>query len=245
MWRNSPTLTMSAASASGATGAISAALMPLGTTRTTPRGAPTMASIGVAGECAFEQEQFGAAAQKALDRAIDQCRAACGGRNAASRRAACRPGSRSGADISRTKAPPLAPWPCSTSGSSAGEMARHAGRSRACRVGPSSRCIANARNAELHLRRDGRQRRLGARAAGRAVADDADLMPARGLAARDIEDVTENAADRRAGDVHDLEGLADRAWSEPAFGDFDGVAGAERIAQRQRDAGRQRPAPCG
>ena len=42
-------------------------------------------------------------------------------------------------------------------------------------------------------------------AAGRAVADDADVMAARGLAARDIEDVPENAADRRAGDVHDLE----------------------------------------
>jgi hypothetical protein len=35
-------------------------------------------------------------------------------------------------------------------------------------------------------------------AAGRAVADDADVMTARGLAARDIEDMPENAADRRS-----------------------------------------------
>ena len=42
--RNSPTQTMSAASALGATGAISAALMPFGTTRTMPRGVPTIAS---------------------------------------------------------------------------------------------------------------------------------------------------------------------------------------------------------
>ena len=36
-----------------------------------------------------------------------------------------------------------------------------------------------------------------------------------------------------------FERFEDRAWSEPAFGDFDGVAGAERIAQRQREAGRR------
>ena len=44
MWRNSPTLKRLAAPGSGATGDISAALMPFGTTRTMPRGAPTIAS---------------------------------------------------------------------------------------------------------------------------------------------------------------------------------------------------------
>src|SRR5436190_161488 len=61
------------------------------------------------------------------------------------------------------------------------------------------------RDAELHLRCDSRERGLGAGAAGCAVADDADVMTARGLAARDIEDVPENAADWRTGNVHDLE----------------------------------------
>ena len=71
MCRNSPTLTISAASALGATGAISAALMPFGTTRTMPRGAADHRLVGVAGERAFEQEQLGAAAEKPLDGAID------------------------------------------------------------------------------------------------------------------------------------------------------------------------------
>src|SRR5215213_1686433 len=62
-----------------------------------------------------------------------------------------------------------------------------------------------SRNAELHLRRDGRERRLGSGAAGGAVADDADVVSARGLTACDIEDVAEDAADRSPGDVHDPE----------------------------------------
>ena len=71
--------------------------------------------------------------------------------------------------------------------------------------GPELALHGKPRDAELHLRRDGRERGLGAGAAGRAVADDADVMTARGLAARDIEDMPENAADRSAGDMHDLE----------------------------------------
>ena len=203
MWRNSPTLTMSAASASGATGAISAALMPFGTTRTMPRGAPTIACVGVAGERAFEQEQLGAAAQKPLDRAIDHAaqRVAAVMQRAAVRRV---DPDRGGRRISRTKAPPLAPWPCSTSGLSAARWRETC--DEADEVGrPELALHGKPRDAELHLRRDGRERRLGARAAGRAVADDADVMPARGLAARDIEDVAEDAADRSAGDVHDPE----------------------------------------
>ena len=64
-----------------------------------------------------------------------------------------------------------------------------------------------SRNAKLHLRRDGRKRRVGAGAAGRAVADDADLVAARRLAAGDIEDVPENAADRGPRHMHDLQAL--------------------------------------
>ena len=48
-----------------------------------------------------------------------------------------------------------------------------------------------------------RQRRLRAFAAGQAVGDDADLMAAVDLAVGEVEDVTENAADRRAHRVQD------------------------------------------
>ena len=50
-----------------------------------------------------------------------------------------------------------------------------------------------------------RQRRVGAFAAGQAVADDADVVAALGLAVGEIEDMAENAADRRARHMHDLE----------------------------------------
>lgn len=53
-------------------------------------------------------------------------------------------------------------------------------------------------NAELEARGDFRQRLLGAFAAGEAVGDDADVMAAIGLAVGEIEDMAENAADRRA-----------------------------------------------
>ena len=64
-----------------------------------------------------------------------------------------------------------------------------------------------AMNAELEPRRDLRQRRLGALAAGQAVGDDADVMAAVGLAVGEIEDVTEDAADRRAHRVQDTKRL--------------------------------------
>ena len=58
-------------------------------------------------------------------------------------------------------------------------------------------------NAELEARGDFRQRLLGAFAAGEAVGDDADMMAAVGLAVGEIEDMAENAADRRARGVQD------------------------------------------
>ena len=58
-------------------------------------------------------------------------------------------------------------------------------------------------NAELELGSDFRQRLLGAFAAGEAVSDDADVMAAVGLAVGEIEDMAENAADRRARGVQD------------------------------------------
>ena len=64
-----------------------------------------------------------------------------------------------------------------------------------------------AMDAELEARRDLRQRRLGAFAAGQAVGDDADMMAAVGLAVGEIEDVTEDAADRRAHRVQDTKRL--------------------------------------
>ena len=62
-------------------------------------------------------------------------------------------------------------------------------------------------NAELELGSDFRQRLLGAFAAGEAVGDDADVMAAVGLAVGEIEDMAENAADRRARGVQDTKRL--------------------------------------
>ena len=71
------------------------------------------------------------------------------------------------------------------------------------------RLAANGRavNAELELGSDFRQRLLGAFAAGEAVGDDADVMAAVGLAVGEIEDMAENAADRRARGVQDTKRL--------------------------------------
>jgi hypothetical protein len=55
------------------------------------------------------------------------------------------------------------------------------------------------REARFHLG----ERRLRAFAAGEAVGQDADLMPAFDLSLRKIEDVTKDAADRRAHGVQD------------------------------------------
>ena len=64
-----------------------------------------------------------------------------------------------------------------------------------------------AMNAELETRRDLRQRRFGAFAAGQAVGDDADMVAAVGLAVGEVEDMTEDSADRRAHRVQDTKRL--------------------------------------
>ena len=51
------------------------------------------------------------------------------------------------------------------------------------------------------------QRGLGAGAASQAVCDDPDMVSALGLAIGEIEDVTDDAADRRAHGVKDAERL--------------------------------------
>jgi hypothetical protein len=58
-------------------------------------------------------------------------------------------------------------------------------------------------NAKLEARRDLRQRSLGAFAAGQAVGNDADMVAAVGLAVGEVQDVTEDSADRRARRVQD------------------------------------------
>ncbi len=63
----------------------------------------------------------------------------------------------------------------------------------------------DAGEAELQLRRQRRERRIGARPAGGRVGDDADLMAALGLSAGEIEHVAEQAADGGAHDVNDPE----------------------------------------
>ena len=60
-----------------------------------------------------------------------------------------------------------------------------------------------ASNAELEAWRYLGQRRLGAHSAGQAVCDDADIVSALGLTIGEIQDVTNNAADRCAHGVQD------------------------------------------
>ena len=55
------------------------------------------------------------------------------------------------------------------------------------------------------MRRERREASPRRRAAGRRVGNDADAMAARGLGARQIDDVAEQPADRRAQDVQDVE----------------------------------------
>ena len=68
----------------------------------------------------------------------------------------------------------------------------------------------DAGQAERELARQRRECRIRARAAGRGIRHDADLMAARGLPARKVDHVAEQPADRRAQDVEDLEGPSPR-----------------------------------
>ena len=65
----------------------------------------------------------------------------------------------------------------------------------------------DAADAELEAGGDLLQRRLGAFAAGQAVGDDADMVTALCLSIGEIEDMPEDAADRRAHRVQDTKRL--------------------------------------
>src|SRR3984893_10908072 len=62
-------------------------------------------------------------------------------------------------------------------------------------------------NAKLETGRDLRQRRLGAFAAGEAVGDNADVVATVSLSVGEIQDVTDDPADRRAHRVQDTKRL--------------------------------------
>ncbi len=68
------------------------------------------------------------------------------------------------------------------------------------------RRIGNAGEAERERRLELSQDLVGARAAGAAVGDQADPVPARDLLVRQVEHMAEQAADRRAKDVQDVQG---------------------------------------
>jgi hypothetical protein len=72
-----------------------------------------------------------------------------------------------------------------------------------------ARIAANSEtvNAKLETGRDLRQRRVGALAAGEAVGDYADVMAAASLSVGEIQDVTDDSADRRAHRVQDTKRL--------------------------------------
>jgi hypothetical protein len=64
-----------------------------------------------------------------------------------------------------------------------------------------------APNAELEARNDFLERRLGAFAAGQAIGDDADVVAAFGLAVGEVQDMAQDAADRRAHCMQDTKRL--------------------------------------
>jgi hypothetical protein len=66
------------------------------------------------------------------------------------------------------------------------------------------------RETERELRGKLGENRLGPRAAGVRVGNDSDLMAAHGLAAGEIDDMSEQAADRRAQDMKDSQWLVRR-----------------------------------
>ena len=76
-----------------------------------------------------------------------------------------------------------------------------------------SRVIGNAGEAERERRRKLGERRVGALAAARRIGDDADLVAARRLAAREVADMPEQSADRRAQHVQDVEGVRHRPFT--------------------------------
>ena len=63
----------------------------------------------------------------------------------------------------------------------------------------------HAREAKRELRRQFPENLVGARAAGAAIGDQADAVAARGLFAGQIDHMAEQAADRRAKDVQDVQ----------------------------------------
>ncbi len=147
---------------------------------------------------------------------IETAAQACRDNKPASRRAAYRRGSRPARSASsRAKAAPLAPWPCSTSGASAltrREMRHSAWMSRQAHFAGNR----NALDAEREPRRKFGENSVGARAAGRAVDDQADAMAALDLALRDIHHVPEQSAERRAQNMQNLEAGRSKRGLRPA-----------------------------
>ena len=82
--------------------------------------------------------------------------------------------------------------------------------------------------------------RIGAFAAGRGIRHDADLVAARGLRARQIEDVTKQPADGRAQDVQDFQGRGPHhvRTSVPRYGRFRPAAPDNSATRRASRSGR-------
>ena len=71
----------------------------------------------------------------------------------------------------------------------------------------------NAGEAERERRSQFRERSVGAFAAARRIGDHADLVSARRLAAREVADMAEQAADRGAQHMQDVEGIRHRSFT--------------------------------
>src|SRR6185312_14146709 len=167
------------------------------------------ALIGIAGEGAFEQEQVGLVHQRALEMAIDHAleRVEPVVQRAPMRRvdadglAHARPQADDGASLGAVAVQHIR----LQSGDQAAKAHPHrkVGRPRLAVTG-------DAVYAKREARGDLCKRLVGALAAGEAVGNDADLVAAVGLAVGEIDDVTENAADRRAHRVKDFERFVGR-----------------------------------
>ena len=102
----------------------------------------------------------------------------------------------------------------------------------------------DALDSECEPRRQFGENGIGARAAGRAVDNQADTMAALDLALRDIDDMAEQAAERRPQNMDDLE--AGRCECGLRVGDSRGIArrpspsGAGRRTRPNADPGERR-----
>ena len=164
------------------------------------------ALVGVARELAFEQEQVGAVHQRPFEAAIE---CALQRIQRVVQRTAMRRIDANGFFRAGLQANESAGFGAMSVQDIRVQPADQAHEMRPHQNVGGKRFAANGEtmNAKLEPGRDRRQRRFSPFAAGKAVGDNADMVAAVGLAVGEVQDVTEDSADRRANRVQDTKRL--------------------------------------